>query len=536
MMASLDHAMWFHRPFRADEWLLYAQDSPSASGSRGLARGLVFTADGVLVASVVQEGLIRRIGVTRRRRAVVGRWRHRGAHSARRLHDGEGRATRDRRRRSDRPRSRRCRVPTRPATDDHDAPPPRRPRRRRASTSRRSPTSTSPRPWRSGPATPRSTSPSRAASSAASRSRPIDDDDDARSSTSSATAVLDISDDVINDGERGLLGLTFSTDGNRLYVAYTGTDDRQHLDEYEMGADRVSGGSRRELLVIDDFAPNHNGGQHRLRPRRLPVLGHGRRRRRRRPGSDSGQNPGDLLGSILRIDPDVAPEDQRRRLPLLHPRRQPVPPTAAGRPRCGPAGCATRGGSASTAPPATSGSPTSARARRGDRLPARHRRYRRGPRRQPRLVGRRGQRPLQRRRRARGRRRARSTPMATTAGSARSPAATSTAARPSPRSSAPTCSPTTAAATSAASPSATASGRRRRPSAGRSTSPSSLRRGHRRRALRPVPRRARCTGSCRRDGRRGPLRRPRRRRPRRSAACGDDGGRDGERRRSPTTR
>jgi acyl-CoA thioesterase-2 len=61
MMASLDHAMWFHRPFRADEWLLYDQDTPSASGARGLARGLVFTADGSLVASVVQEGLIRRV-------------------------------------------------------------------------------------------------------------------------------------------------------------------------------------------------------------------------------------------------------------------------------------------------------------------------------------------------------------------------------------------------------------------------------------------------------------------------------------------
>jgi acyl-CoA thioesterase-2 len=57
--ASLDHAMWFHRPFRADRWLLYAQDSPIASGARGLARGEVFTADGDLVVSVVQEGLIR---------------------------------------------------------------------------------------------------------------------------------------------------------------------------------------------------------------------------------------------------------------------------------------------------------------------------------------------------------------------------------------------------------------------------------------------------------------------------------------------
>jgi acyl-CoA thioesterase II len=57
--ASLDHAMWFHRSFRADRWLLYAQDSPVAVGARGLARGQVFTADGRLVVSVVQEGLIR---------------------------------------------------------------------------------------------------------------------------------------------------------------------------------------------------------------------------------------------------------------------------------------------------------------------------------------------------------------------------------------------------------------------------------------------------------------------------------------------
>jgi acyl-CoA thioesterase II len=57
--ASLDHAMWFHRPFRADRWLLYAQDSPVAYGGRGLARGEVFTEQGELVVSVVQEGLIR---------------------------------------------------------------------------------------------------------------------------------------------------------------------------------------------------------------------------------------------------------------------------------------------------------------------------------------------------------------------------------------------------------------------------------------------------------------------------------------------
>lgn len=58
-MASLDHAMWFHRPFRADEWLLYEQTSPSATYGRGLAMGQIFTADGKLAMSVVQEGSIR---------------------------------------------------------------------------------------------------------------------------------------------------------------------------------------------------------------------------------------------------------------------------------------------------------------------------------------------------------------------------------------------------------------------------------------------------------------------------------------------
>lgn len=58
-MASLDHAMWFLRPFRVDEWLLYSCDSPSAQGGRGLTRGQIFTREGVLIASTAQEGLIR---------------------------------------------------------------------------------------------------------------------------------------------------------------------------------------------------------------------------------------------------------------------------------------------------------------------------------------------------------------------------------------------------------------------------------------------------------------------------------------------
>ena len=62
MMASLDHAMWFHRPFRADEWLLYDMESPTSHAGRGFARGSIFTASGDLVVSVVQEGLIRPVG------------------------------------------------------------------------------------------------------------------------------------------------------------------------------------------------------------------------------------------------------------------------------------------------------------------------------------------------------------------------------------------------------------------------------------------------------------------------------------------
>ena len=58
-LASLDHAMWFHRPFRVDDWLLYAMESPNASGGRGLARGQFFTRDGRLVASTAQEGVVR---------------------------------------------------------------------------------------------------------------------------------------------------------------------------------------------------------------------------------------------------------------------------------------------------------------------------------------------------------------------------------------------------------------------------------------------------------------------------------------------
>ena len=61
-VATIDHSMWFHRPFRMDEWLLYAIDSPSASNARGLVRGEIYNQKGELVASAVQEGLMRHTG------------------------------------------------------------------------------------------------------------------------------------------------------------------------------------------------------------------------------------------------------------------------------------------------------------------------------------------------------------------------------------------------------------------------------------------------------------------------------------------
>jgi acyl-CoA thioesterase-2 len=64
MVASIDHAVWFHRPLRVDEWLLYAQDSPVAFGARGFARGALYTREGLRVASVAQEGLMRPVQVT----------------------------------------------------------------------------------------------------------------------------------------------------------------------------------------------------------------------------------------------------------------------------------------------------------------------------------------------------------------------------------------------------------------------------------------------------------------------------------------
>ena len=61
VLASIDHGMWFHRPARVDDWLLYTMESPTAQGARGLARGLIYDRAGRLIASVAQEGLMREV-------------------------------------------------------------------------------------------------------------------------------------------------------------------------------------------------------------------------------------------------------------------------------------------------------------------------------------------------------------------------------------------------------------------------------------------------------------------------------------------
>ena len=124
------------------------------------------------------------------------------------------------------------------------------------------------------------------------------------------TPILDISDEVINDAEQGLLGLTFSTDGRQLYVDYTAEPDgRTVVAEYDLGdRESIDTDSRREILSVAQPYPNHNGGQLVFGPDGYLYVGLGDGGSGGDP-EGRGQNPHDLLGSILRIDPDVGSED-----------------------------------------------------------------------------------------------------------------------------------------------------------------------------------------------------------------------------------
>jgi len=131
--------------------------------------------------------------------------------------------------------------------------------------------------------------------------------------------VLDLRAEVINRGEQGLLGLAFSPDGGTLYVAYTNLDAKQQLDAFAFDGTHADIGSRRTLLVIDDFAPNHNGGDLVIGPDHdlYWTMGDG-------GGAgdphQSGQDPHDLLGSILRIDPSApGPDGKPYRIPPDNP-------------------------------------------------------------------------------------------------------------------------------------------------------------------------------------------------------------------------
>lgn len=124
----------------------------------------------------------------------------------------------------------------------------------------------------------------------------------ANSFTLDASPVLDVSSDVTAGGEQGLLGLAFSADGSHLYFAFTNTGADQQVDEVALEGDNVVSGSRRTLLVVPDFAPNHNGGNLVLGPDGFLYYSMGDGGGAGDP-QNSGQNPHDLLGDILRIDP-----------------------------------------------------------------------------------------------------------------------------------------------------------------------------------------------------------------------------------------
>ncbi len=131
--------------------------------------------------------------------------------------------------------------------------------------------------------------------------------------TLQTTPVLDLTKDVLSGGERGLLGLAFSSDGRKLYVNYTAKPDgRTTVVEYELG-DRatVDTKSRRVLLEVEQPAANHNGGHLAFGPDGYLYVGLGDGGGQGDP-KGNGQNPKTLLGSILRIDPEGAPASKRR--------------------------------------------------------------------------------------------------------------------------------------------------------------------------------------------------------------------------------
>ena len=125
-------------------------------------------------------------------------------------------------------------------------------------------------------------------------------------------ALLDLSDQVINEGERGLLGMTFSSDGRKLYLDYTRQPDGHTVVvEYTLGeSERIDESSRRELLVVEQPFPNHNGGHLAIGPDGFLYIALGDGGDRGDPNGHA-QDTSTLLGSILRIDPEAPGPDGR---------------------------------------------------------------------------------------------------------------------------------------------------------------------------------------------------------------------------------
>jgi glucose/arabinose dehydrogenase len=115
--------------------------------------------------------------------------------------------------------------------------------------------------------------------------------------------ILDISRSISSGGERGLLGLAFSSDGRKLYVDYTDPDGRLTVDEYRMNDTRVDTSTRRNIISVEHERGNHNGGQLGFGPDGFLYIGMGDGGGGGDPDAN-GQNPGTLLGTILRVDPE----------------------------------------------------------------------------------------------------------------------------------------------------------------------------------------------------------------------------------------
>ncbi len=133
-----------------------------------------------------------------------------------------------------------------------------------------------------------------------------------------SSPLLDISRSISTGGERGLLGVAFSSDGRKLYVDYTDTNGRLTVDEYRMSDDRVDTSSRRNLLSVEHERSNHNGGQIAFGPDGFLYVAMGDGGGGGDPDGN-GQNPATLLGTILRIDPEGRTDDKPYAIPAGNP-------------------------------------------------------------------------------------------------------------------------------------------------------------------------------------------------------------------------